>query len=1015
MSDGTAKPVIFISYSHKDRAWLDYVRSFFAPLADYWTLQVWDDEKLRIGDDWRGDIYSAIDASRIFVLLVSRYALASEFIRTEEVGRILGRPKDEVQFCPIVVTPCYTRPLPWLDQPNRRPRDGKALSELQDPERDREMTIIARQIDEIVTLTANERAGASRNSLVTEALSPDHLAKLRSSTPVFSSAGRRVFPSIVDYGRLPETPYNILVGREAELRRLDDAWADDRTIIISLVAWGGAGKTSLVTEWLRNVRNDGYRNAAAVLCWSFYSQGTKERAASGEGFLDWALGKLKVKIDTTSSGTKGERLAEELSRRRVLLVLDGLESLQHGPEGQQGALKDQGLRVFLRGLAAKPPAADHSLVVLTSRLAVTDLRKWQDSGAPLIDLGRLSDEAGAALLRDGGVIGPAEALREAARDFAGHALALSLLAGLLRLLHGGDVGRRDAVRAVTADPNDAGHDQARRVIEAYAGEWLAREPVLLAIMYLIGQFDRPASADCMNSLRCKPIIDGLTDVIVDVTDEAWRSAIGRLREVRLLDPEDPFAPDALDAHPLLREWFGERLRQRNETGWKAAHARLYEHLRDTTKEGTSPTLESLAPLYQAITHGCRANRHQEALDEVYKARICRLLPEGDYEFYASSKLGAVDSDLAAISWFFEDAYRTPVAGLNAESRSWMLGEAGSTLKERGRIVEAQPAMRAALQMYVLRGDWRNAAIAVGIASEAELLIGNVAAAQVTADRSVAYADRSGDRYQMIARRAGFAAAMQAAGKHKAAAALFADAERQQQKFQPKHPLLLQGAGFHYCELLLSKGQWSAALKRATRTLQWVKRQNWLVLIALDRLTIGRAHLGLALENIASRRPASNRRDDGIAARTRLAAAVEGLREAALLSELPRGFLARAVFRRSIGDWKGAARDLDEVEEIAGPGPMKLFLCGAALERARLAFAEIEAFAPLNGRIGDGPQKPVTLAGAEVARLKEEAATFLAVASDYIDSCGYHNRAQELAELRAVLRGERRFADLPPRV
>ena len=27
MADGPAKPVIFISYSHKDRAWLDYVRS----------------------------------------------------------------------------------------------------------------------------------------------------------------------------------------------------------------------------------------------------------------------------------------------------------------------------------------------------------------------------------------------------------------------------------------------------------------------------------------------------------------------------------------------------------------------------------------------------------------------------------------------------------------------------------------------------------------------------------------------------------------------------------------------------------------------------------------------------------------------------------------------------------------------------------------------------------------------------------------------------------------------------
>jgi len=36
---------------------------------------------------------------------------------------------------------------------------------------------------------------------------------------------------------------------------------------------------------------------------------------------------------------------------------------------------------------------------------------------------------------------------------------------------------------------------------------------------------------------------------------------------------------------------------------------------------------------------------------------------------------------------------------------------------------------------------------------------------------------------------------------------------------------------------------------------------------------------------------------------------------------------------------GAARDLDEVEETAEPGPMRLYLCDLALERARLAFAK----------------------------------------------------------------------------
>ena len=33
----------------------------------------------------------------------------------------------------------------------------------------------------------------------------------------------------------------------------------------------------------------------------------------------------------------------------------------------------------------------------------------------------------------------------------------------------------------------------------------------------------------------------------------------------------------------------------------------------------------------------------------------------------------------------------------------------------------------------------------------------------------------------------------------------------------------------------------------SRTLAWVEPQNWLLDITLDTLTLGRAHLGLALE------------------------------------------------------------------------------------------------------------------------------------------------------------------------
>ena len=131
--------------------------------------------------------------------------------------------------------------------------------------------------------------------------------------------------------------------------------------------------------------------------------------------------------------------------------------------------------------------------------------------------------------------------------------------------------------------------------------------------------------------------------------------------------------------------------------------------------------------------------------------------------------------------------------------------------------------------------------------------------------------------------------------------------------------------------------------------------------------------------------------------------------------LPHGLLARAAFRRAIGDWDGAKRDLDEAKEIAEPGLMRLYWCDCALEGARLALAQREVFAPLNGLVERSPPPPVLPDSDEAARLKEEARKELDVARKLIAECGYHRRDEELAELDEVVADRRRFADLPPRV
>jgi hypothetical protein len=988
----STKPVIFISYCHRDEPkhpgaeevkWLTHVQSFLQPAMKHGVFDLWTDEHIPGGSEWKVQIAAKLVACDVCILLVSRHSLNSHYCINIEIETIRQRQEagEKALIYPIILSPVPRTALTPVKHLNLRPKDGSALSGFLSSHRDSEMSAI---VDEIVDLLGG-----------------------KSATTVTPKPEPTKVPQFVHITGLPETAYERLVGRDDELKRLDDAWADAKTSILSLIAEGGAGKSALVNEWLARMQADGYRGAEAVLGWSFYSQGSKERATSAEEFLNWAIDKLGIKLETTSATAKGEAIAEALAKRRVLLVLDGVEPLQHGLDKQQGELKDQGLRALLRRFAAMPPAAARGLVVLTSRLPVKDIARWNDGAAPVVDVEELSETAGAALLRDNGVWGTDRELAAAARDFGGHPLALGLLASFLTETQRGDVRRRDHVRAYLADKENPRHDHARRVMESYEREWLAGQPVAHAIMHMVGLFDRPASGDCLRALRQAPAIDGLAGAVVGLDEGAWQRAVARLREVRLLAPPDPAAPGALDAHPLVREWFGERLRETNEAAWKAAHGRLYEHLRDTTKEGKTPTLEDLAPLYQAIAHGCRAGRHQEALDEIYAGRICRQQPDGEIAFYASKKLGALGSNLASVSWFFEEPYAIPVATLTPENRSWVLGEAAFYLRAQGRIAEALLAMRAVAPIYEKANHWRNAAAAAANLSQAELLVGEIAAAVATAELSLAHADRSGHQGQMMANRTTYADALQAAGRHEDAARSFADAEQSQK--------LYSLWGYRYCDLVLARGDHAVARDRATQTLALFEEQYDLLSRALDELTLGRAHLGLGLATIGAQGSAIAGHDDARTAHARLGEAIDGLRASGQSDDLPRGLLARAAFRRSVGDWDGSARDLDEVEEIAEPAPMRLYLCDMALERARIAFARIEAFAPLNGLIDDGPSKPGVPSEAERNSQQEEVATQLGIAAEYIEKCGYHRRDEELAELQAVLQGKRAFAGLPPRV
>jgi hypothetical protein len=65
-----------------------------------------------------------------------------------------------------------------------------------------------------------------------------------------------------------------------------------------------------------------------------------------------------------------------------------------------------------------------------------------------------------------------------------------------------------------------------------------------------------------------------------VRDAEWNEAVRVLREHHLLAPamtDDIQAPDRLDCHPLLREYFGQRLKQLQPETFRKGHARLFDY------------------------------------------------------------------------------------------------------------------------------------------------------------------------------------------------------------------------------------------------------------------------------------------------------------------------------------------------------------------------------------------------------------------------------------------------------
>lgn len=144
---------VFISYSHKDKAWLDELKTMLIPVIRAKKVSIWDDTQILAGAEWKEEIEKALATAKIAVLLVSANFLASDFIDKEELPPLLAASKQEgLRIIWVYLSTCLYKYTPVADY--QAAHDvSQPLDALEESQR---KEILAKIGDEIAAATSRE-------------------------------------------------------------------------------------------------------------------------------------------------------------------------------------------------------------------------------------------------------------------------------------------------------------------------------------------------------------------------------------------------------------------------------------------------------------------------------------------------------------------------------------------------------------------------------------------------------------------------------------------------------------------------------------------------------------------------------------------------------------------------------------------------------------------------------------------------------------------------------------------
>lgn len=298
---------VFISYSHKDEAWKDHLKTHLAVLEHQNLLSVWDDRQIAAGDDWYPEIEQAIESAQIAILLISADFLSSKFILGKEIPPLLERRREKgLRVIPLILKPCSWRAIPWLTKIQGRPVDNKPLSGFDEHNRDQHLSELALEINDLL----NKAPGDIQPNISENTIAPAQTSK--------ASYDPRNPAFLVPF----RAKGKYMVGRDAALEKVRQQLLAGKPTSIGQTALfqgiGGLGKTQLAVEYAHHYRDE-YPNGVYWL--------------TADENIDAQLTQIAVTANWVAPASE-HAIKLDVARHRLktysdcLIVFDNLESVE---------------------------------------------------------------------------------------------------------------------------------------------------------------------------------------------------------------------------------------------------------------------------------------------------------------------------------------------------------------------------------------------------------------------------------------------------------------------------------------------------------------------------------------------------------------------------------------------------------------------------------------------------------------------------------------------------------------